>query len=188
MNFLHWSSELKDDRLSTEYCVLVTQSCPTVCDPMDCTAHQALLSMGFPRQRYWSGLPFPSPGDLPDPGIKPRSLALQSDALPSEWLGKPWSLPNCHQPESWLLTHHLRCHLLLLLEPQLHSPLTPFRSAWYPTDSLIIANTCRAVNQQRLIECSSYAICPKEETSQKEQKLRSGRAWLKELMGSFLMP
>ena len=42
------------------------------------------LSMEFSRQEYWSGLPFPSPGDLPDPGIKPRSPALQADALPSE--------------------------------------------------------------------------------------------------------
>ena len=41
--------------------------------------HQAPLSMGFSRQEYWSGLPFPSPGDLPDPGIKPRSSALQAD-------------------------------------------------------------------------------------------------------------
>ena len=40
--------------------------------------------MGYPRQEYWSGLPFPSPGDLPDPGIEPRSPALQADALPSE--------------------------------------------------------------------------------------------------------
>ena len=40
-------------------------------------AHQALLSMGFPRQEYWSGLPFPSPGDLPDPGIEPRSPATE---------------------------------------------------------------------------------------------------------------
>ena len=47
-------------------------------------AHQALLSMGFSRQEYWSGLPFPSSGDLPDPGIKPRSPALQADALTSE--------------------------------------------------------------------------------------------------------
>ena len=42
-------------------------------------ALQAPLSMGFSRQEYWSGLPFPSPGDLPDPGIKPRSPALQAD-------------------------------------------------------------------------------------------------------------
>ena len=47
-------------------------------------AHQAPPSMEFSRQEYWSGLPFPSPGDLPDPRIEPRSPALQADALPSE--------------------------------------------------------------------------------------------------------
>ena len=47
-------------------------------------AHQAPLSMGFLRQEHWSGLPFPSPGDLLDPGIKPRSPALHADALTSE--------------------------------------------------------------------------------------------------------
>ena len=50
--------------------------------------YQALQSMGFSRQEYWSGLPFPSPGDLPNPGIKPGSPALQTDALPSEPLGE----------------------------------------------------------------------------------------------------
>ena len=52
-------------------------------------ARQAPLSMGFSRQEYWSGLPCPSPGDLPNPGIKPRSHALQADSLPSEPPGKP---------------------------------------------------------------------------------------------------
>ena len=47
-------------------------------------AYQAPPSMGFSRQECWSGLPFPSPGDLPDPGIEPGSPALQADALPSE--------------------------------------------------------------------------------------------------------
>jgi len=47
-------------------------------------AHQAPLSMGFSRQAYWSGVPLPSPGDLPDPGIEPRSPAFQADALTSE--------------------------------------------------------------------------------------------------------
>ena len=47
-------------------------------------AYQAPLSMGFSRQEYWNGLPFPSPEHLPDPGIKPGSPALQTDALPSE--------------------------------------------------------------------------------------------------------
>ena len=50
--------------------------------------HQAPLSMGFPRQEYWSGLLFPSPGDLPDPGIEPWSPVLQAASLPSELLGK----------------------------------------------------------------------------------------------------
>ena len=52
-------------------------------------AHQAPPSMGFSRQEYWSGLPFPSPGDLPDPGIKPMSPALEADALTSEPPRKP---------------------------------------------------------------------------------------------------
>ena len=62
----------------------VAQSYPTLCDPVNCVAHQAPLSMGFSRQEYWSGLPFPSPEDLPNPGIKPRSPALQADTLTSE--------------------------------------------------------------------------------------------------------
>ena len=52
-------------------------------------AYQAPPSMGFSRQKYWSGLPFPSPGNLPDPGMEPGSPALQADALPSEPPGSP---------------------------------------------------------------------------------------------------
>ena len=52
-------------------------------------AHQAPLSTGFPRQEYWSGLPFPSPGDLPNPGMESVSPALQADSLWSESLGSP---------------------------------------------------------------------------------------------------
>ena len=52
------------------------QSCPTLWDPMDYIAHQAPLSMGFSRQEYWSGLPFPSPGYLPDPGIELTSTCF----------------------------------------------------------------------------------------------------------------
>ena len=51
-------------------------------------ARQAPLSMEFLRQEYWSGLPFPSPGDLPDPGVEPRSPALKADPLPPEAPGK----------------------------------------------------------------------------------------------------
>ena len=55
---------------------------------MDCVAQQAPPSMEFSRQEYWSGLPFPSPGDLPDPGVEPGSSTLKADALPSEPPGK----------------------------------------------------------------------------------------------------
>ena len=57
------------------------------CDPIDCSLLDSCVH-GIFRQEYWSGLPFPSPGDLPDPGIEPRSPALQADALPSEPPGK----------------------------------------------------------------------------------------------------
>ena len=65
----------------------LAQSCPTLYDTMDCS--QVSSSKGFSRQGYWSGLPFPSPGDLPKPGIEPGSPALQADSLPSEPTGKP---------------------------------------------------------------------------------------------------
>ena len=52
-------------------CESVSQSCPTLCDLMDCSPRQAALSMEFSRQEYWSGLPFPSPGDLPNPNPGP---------------------------------------------------------------------------------------------------------------------
>ena len=48
--------------------MLVTELCPNLCEPMRCT-RQAPLSLGFPKQKYWSGLPFPSPGDLPNQGL-----------------------------------------------------------------------------------------------------------------------
>ena len=62
---------------------LVAKLCPTLCDPMT-LAHQAPLSMGFSRREYWSGLPFPSPRDLPHPGIESGSPALKADSLPTE--------------------------------------------------------------------------------------------------------
>ena len=58
------------------------------------TAHQAPPSMGFSRQEGWSGLPCPSPGDLPNPGIESRSLALQADSLPTELHGKSFPIPQ----------------------------------------------------------------------------------------------
>ena len=66
---------------------LLAESCRIVI--LWTTARQAPLSMGFSRQEYWSGLPFPSPGDLPDPGINAASPAWQADSLPAGSPGKP---------------------------------------------------------------------------------------------------
>ena len=70
---------------------LITQSCPILCNPWT-VAHQAPLSMEFSRQEYWSGLPFPSPGDLRDPEIKPGS----PDSLPFEPSGKVLFMIYCY--------------------------------------------------------------------------------------------
>ena len=68
-------------------------------------ARQASLSIGFSRQEYWTRLPFPSPGDLPNPGIQPRSPALQVDSLPAEPQGSPNESENCS-----VLSDSLRPH------------------------------------------------------------------------------
>ena len=68
-------------------------SCVRLFETLWTVARQAPLSIGFSRQEYWSGLPFPSPGDFPNPGIEPGSPALQADTLSSEPPGKPNRLP-----------------------------------------------------------------------------------------------
>ena len=68
---------------------IVAQSCLALWIPWT-IVYQAPLSMEFSRQEYWSGLPFPSPGDLSDPGIEPGFPALQADSLPTKLLGKPY--------------------------------------------------------------------------------------------------
>ena len=66
---------------------LVTQSCPTLCSPMDCSP-PGFSPWGFSRQEYWNGLPFPSPGDLPNPGIKPRYPLLQASGFFTLWAAR----------------------------------------------------------------------------------------------------
>ena len=77
---------LASNRCETVLC-LVVQSCSTLCSPLNYSS-QVPLSMGLSRQEYWSGLPCPPPGDLPNPGIEHRSPTLQVDSLPSEPPGK----------------------------------------------------------------------------------------------------
>ena len=96
LNIIHCNSHTRQFCLNeSEVTVLVAQSCLTVCDSMDYGLPDSFvhgdspLSMGFSRQEDCSGLPFPSPGDLPDAGIEPRSHALQVDSLSTELRGKP---------------------------------------------------------------------------------------------------
>ena len=77
-------------------------------------AHQTPLSMELSRQEYWSGFPFPSPGDLPDPGVKPGSAALQGDSLLPEPPGKPLITFGGEETDSPLMTSRL-FNLVLLL-------------------------------------------------------------------------
>ena len=85
----------------------VSQSCLTLCNPIDFVACQAPLSMKFSREEYWSGLPLPSPEDLPDPGIESRTRALQADSLPSE--------PHknmVHKTKNWKIELHQKLTVL----------------------------------------------------------------------------
>ena len=86
--FLLWTFKFK---FKSSQIGLVVKFCLTLMTPWT-VAHQAPLSMAFPRQEYWSGLPFPSLGDLPNPEIELGSSALQADSLPAELSGKPKSL------------------------------------------------------------------------------------------------
>ena len=94
--------------MSVRVKVLVAQSCHTVMTPLS-IAHQAPLSMGFSRQECWSGLPFPSPGDLLDLGIKPSSPVFQVDSLPvTTWEDKRLLKKKCNGTS--LLVQWLRLH------------------------------------------------------------------------------
>ena len=83
LNLFFFGLPIINGKLSPDGGGLTAKSCLTLGIPWT-VARQAPLSMGFPRQEYWSGWPFPSPGDLPNPGIEPESPALQADSLQSE--------------------------------------------------------------------------------------------------------
>ena len=103
MGDLHRVTQLENQGLAPKQVLfagcrcLVVQSCLTLCDPMDCKPPVSSLSMKFSRQEYWSRLPRPPPGDLPDPGNEPTSPALAGGFSTTEPPGKPslHRLPHC---------------------------------------------------------------------------------------------
>ena len=116
--------------------MLADRSCLTLCHPMDCSPPGSSVTE-FSRQEYWSGWPFPSPGDLPDLGIEPRSPTLQADLLPSEPPGKPVipegvaksDYSSSQEPaELFHLYSHVSPHLFMWNALPLHP--TEFYSSW----------------------------------------------------------
>ena len=93
--------------------------------PQWIVAHKAPLSIRFSRQEYQSGFPFPSPGDLPDPGTEPRSFSLQADTLPSEPPGRPilyWRFS--------LVIYFIHSSIYIYVYPNL--PIAPLLAPWCP--------------------------------------------------------
>ena len=109
-------------------------------------APQAPLSMELSRQEYWSGFPCPSPGDVPDPGIEPRSPALQADASPSEPPGKPLQLPSEVSMDILILPYRAGITEVLCLvqgcpAPALYSHcVSPVELHWLYTLYIILLN------------------------------------------------
>ena len=126
MHTFLWLRRLKPHRKTKN------KKCVCVCESLSCAqlsvtpwtaAHQAPPSMGFPRQGYWSELPFTSPGDLRYPGIKPGSPALQADSLPTELFLFPEAYmrkASCHKGFFWFLLQDTQ--LLSLWESYINSP------------------------------------------------------------------
>ena len=115
------------------------------------TACQPPLFVRFSRQEYWSGLPFPSPGDLPDPRIELRSLALQADSLPPR---KPWYplVPDIVNSKLELLRWWIRDWPLLL---SLAPPLTPCEAPWITSQNVECSGNTSRNHPQSLSSPSS---------------------------------
>ena len=132
--------------------------------------HQASLSTGFSRPEYWSGLPCPPPGDLPNPGIEPNSPTLQADSLPSEppgkpamwetwfnsWVGKiPWRREQLTTPVFWPGA----CHGLYSPWSHKESDTTEQLSLCNPMDYSLPGSSVHGISQGRILEW--VAISPR---------------------------
>ena len=135
---------------------LVAQSCRTCWDSVDpwMMAHQAPQSMEFSRQGYWSGLTFPSPGNLPDPRIEPRFPALQVDSLLLEPPGKP-RLWDCLFLSSVVFSFVCFGTVLLLLSEVAQSCLT----ICDPMDCSLPGSSVHGILQARILKWVAISFC-----------------------------
>ena len=141
-------------------------------------AHQTSLSMGFSRKEYWSGLPFPSPGDLPDSEIKPRSPSLWTDTLPSESPGKPQKMVSRffkklrielpYDPATPLLGIYpdKMYHLKRYMHPNVHS------CTIYNSQSIEASKVHQQMNGQRT--CSIYLQLNTNQSLKKDKTMPFG--------------
>ena len=103
-------------------CAKLLQLCPTLCDPLDYSPPGSSVSWGFSRQQYWSGLPCPTQGDLPNPGIEPTSLLSPALAGRFSTTSTTWEAPDTLRLRVLFMGWHLPPDLLLPTEEFLSSP------------------------------------------------------------------
>ena len=113
--------------------------------------------MGFSRQEYWSGLPFPSPGDLPNPGFEPR-ISCGNDSLPSEPPGKPIPKFIAMKIKSYKFTYRERASLLAqngsrrcgiyiqwnIIQPEKKNGMLPFVTTWVDPEGILLSEVSQA--------------------------------------------
>ena len=128
--------------------MLVPQSCPTLCNPIDCSPPGSSVHWGFSRQEYWIGLPFPSPGYLPDSRIKPRSPTLQADSLPSELPGHTYY--KCIHSILWDT-----CFFFFFLEP---GKWSQYISAAWKSEKCFLNENLRYSHKRKGIVTGHFSV------------------------------
>jgi len=121
-------------------------------------ARQAPLFMGFPRQKYWSGLPFPSPGDLPYPGIELGSLALQADSLLTEPPASVLAYTSNKPEGGFPCQHQCPCDRMKSPEQLLPASVSP---VWVPVASFLSRRLCKFSKWVWPRLLSHYCFCPR---------------------------